>query len=133
MPSRIHTLRAELEWQHILHGIGARKRCCTLHFKLQVLQLRLEMEQSTQAQDWTNPRAINLKGCLGGFHAVQESGIMPDKSMPPEVKSEEDTPGGSGHRVLIFAQLKSYLDIVESDVLAPAGISYLRLDGRYVI
>ena len=57
---------------------------------------------------------------------------MPDKSMLPEVKSEEDMSGGSGHRVLIFAQLKSYLDIVESDVLAPAGTSYLRLDGRCV-
>ena len=56
---------------------------------------------------------------------------MPDASAPAEVKSEEDLPGSSGHRVLIFAQLKSYLDIVEADVLAPAGISYLRLDGRH--
>ena len=62
---------------------------------------------------------------------MQESGIMPDTCTPAEVKSEEDLPGSSGHRVLIFAQLKSYLDIVECDVLAPAGISYLRLDGRY--
>lgn len=63
--------------------------------------------------------------------SVQESGIMPDASAPAEVKREDDLAGSSGHRVLIFAQLKSYLDIVESDVLAPAGISYLRLDGRY--
>lgn len=35
----------------------------------------------------------------------------------------------AGHRVLIFAQLKGLLDIVERDVLAPAGISFLRLDG----
>lgn len=55
---------------------------------------------------------------------------MPDASTP-EVKAEEaDAPGDCGHRVLIFAQLKSYLDIVESDVLTPAGVSYLRLDGR---
>ncbi len=65
------------------------------------------------------------------MHALQESGIMPDTCTPAEVKSEEDLPGSSGHRVLIFAQLKGYLDIVEADVLAPAGISYLRLDGRH--
>ena len=48
-----------------------------------------------------------------------------------EVKAEEaEAPGDCEHRVLIFAQLKSYLDIVESDVLMPAGVSYLRLDGR---
>ena len=61
---------------------------------------------------------------------AQECGIMSDAGMP-EVKAEEaEAPGDCGHRVLIFAQLKSYLDIVESDVLTPAGISYLRLDGR---
>lgn len=37
--------------------------------------------------------------------------------------------GGAGHRVLVFAQLKGLLDIVEQDVMRPAGISYLRLDG----
>ena len=57
---------------------------------------------------------------------------MPNTSTPAEVQSEGDMLGSSGHRVLIFAQLKSYLDIVEADVLAPAGISYLRLDGRCV-
>ena len=56
---------------------------------------------------------------------------MPDAGMAA-VKGEEDMAGSSGHRVLIFAQLKAYLDIVEADVLAPAGISYLRLDGRCV-
>ncbi len=36
----------------------------------------------------------------------------------------------SSHRVLVFAQFKGLLDLVESDVIAPMGISYLRLDGR---
>lgn len=65
--------------------------------------------------------------CLG----MQESGVMPDIRSSAEVKLEEEgSTVSSGHRVLIFAQLKSYLDIVEADVLTPAGISYLRLDGR---
>ena len=35
----------------------------------------------------------------------------------------------AGHRVLVFAQLKGLLDLVERDVLKPAGVSFLRLDG----
>ncbi|KAL0040872.1 hypothetical protein WJX79_008076 [Trebouxia sp. C0005] len=56
-------------------------------------------------------------------------------------QSSEDSPGsagspdmalggtGAGHRVLVFAQLKGMLDLVEADVLRPAGVSFLRLDG----
>lgn len=35
----------------------------------------------------------------------------------------------SGHRVLVFAQLKGMLDIVERDLLQPLGVTFLRLDG----
>jgi TATA-binding protein-associated factor len=35
----------------------------------------------------------------------------------------------SGHRLLVFAQLKGMLDLVESLVLQPLGVSSLRLDG----
>lgn len=57
-------------------------------------------------------------------------------------QSSDDSPGrsgsgdmgvdrsGAGHRVLVFAQLKGLLELVESDVLRPGGISFLRLDGR---
>lgn len=48
-------------------------------------------------------------------------------------EEEEDIQGGiqedAGHRVLVFAQLRSLLDIVEDAVLKPLGISSLRLDG----
>ena len=37
---------------------------------------------------------------------------------------------GPPHRVLVFAQLRNLLDIVEADVLQAQGITYLRLDGR---
>ena len=41
--------------------------------------------------------------------------------------------GGAGHRVLIFSQLKSVLDLVEDELFGPAGelaqVSWLRLDG----
>ena len=42
--------------------------------------------------------------------------------------SELATP--CSHRVLVFAQFKGLLDLVETDVMAPMGVSYLRLDGR---
>jgi len=60
-------------------------------------------------------------------------------------QSSEDSPGragspdmalggtGAGHRVLVFAQLKGMLDLVEADVLRPGGISFLRLDGRLIV
>ena len=31
--------------------------------------------------------------------------------------------------MLVFAQMKGMLDLVERDVLIPAGVSFLRLDG----
>ena len=56
----------------------------------------------------------------------------------PDGGSAAGTAAGGGgaestHRVLVFAQLKGLLDIVERDVFGPrgsmAGVSYLRLDG----
>ena len=35
----------------------------------------------------------------------------------------------AGHRVLVFAQLRATLDLVEAAVLRPAGVPFLRLDG----
>lgn len=62
---------------------------------------------------------------------VQECGIIGDaESTTAAVKEEAEEAESAGHRVLIFAQLKALLDIVERDVLQPAGVSFLRLDGR---
>lgn len=41
-----------------------------------------------------------------------------------------DASGHSGHRVLVFCQLRQMLDLVASEVLGPHGISYLRIDGK---
>ena len=42
----------------------------------------------------------------------------------------EEAPLETGHRVLVFAQLKALLDIVERDLLQPNSVPFLRLDGR---
>ena len=36
---------------------------------------------------------------------------------------------GAGHRVLVFAQLRGLLDLVEQQVLAPLRVTSLRIDG----
>lgn len=59
--------------------------------------------------------------------------LTPPPSLPAGTKAEEGGPGeeggGAGHRVLVFAQLRGLLDLVESDVLRPLGVSFLRIDG----
>ena len=64
----------------------------------------------------------SLQECGLGRQPVEDT-----PGSPPEVGLES---GGAGHRVLVFAQLKSLLELVETDVLQPGGISFLRLDGR---
>ncbi|KAK9823112.1 hypothetical protein WJX72_000353 [[Myrmecia] bisecta] len=69
------------------------------------------------------PKLLALKELL------QECGIGMDSS--PGSAAEEDALAEpqAGHRVLVFAQLKSFLDLVERDVLRPLGVTFLRLDG----
>ena len=61
-----------------------------------------------------------------------DAGIAKDVDAVEEEEDDADVleaVESCGHRVLIFAQLKSFLDIVEETVLRPLGISHLRLDG----
>lgn len=65
----------------------------------------------------------------------EEDAPTAERANQQQVKEEasleaEPAAAESGHRVLVFAQLKSFLDIVERDVLRPAHVPYLRLDGR---
>jgi TATA-binding protein-associated factor len=55
--------------------------------------------------------------------------VRADVSRRTGMEEDAEEGGSAGHRVLVFAQLKAFLDIVERDVLAPMGVSYLRLDG----
>ena len=56
-------------------------------------------------------------------------GVKAEDGIP--VAGEEDISNVEDvHRVLVFAQFKGLLDLVERDVMSPMGISYLRLDGR---
>ena len=59
------------------------------------------------------------------------AGIGSEPGLKREAAEAEEAGGGSdaGHRVLVFAQLKGLLDLVESEVLAPLRVSSLRIDG----
>ena len=65
-----------------------------------------------------------MQGCGIGWQSSQE------QEGSPGTGTLEG--GGAGHRVLVFAQLKAFLQLVEKDVLIPGGVSFLRLDGRSV-
>ena len=72
------------------------------------------------------PKLLALRQLLlqCGIGLKDESGeedSLSDESMMP-----------TSHRVLVFAQFKKLLDLVEADVMQPMGASYLRLDGRWV-
>lgn len=61
---------------------------------------------------------------------LQQCGIgMQENESPVEDSLTEGAFLATSHRVLVFAQFKRLLDIVEEDVIKPMGTSYLRLDG----
>lgn len=47
------------------------------------------------------------------------------------VDTQGTLPTTPGRRVAVFAQQRRLLDIVETDLLIPAGVLHMRLDGRY--
>jgi TATA-binding protein-associated factor len=77
-------------------------------------------------------------GLLGdGAGQSNGGGGMGAGAVPPRtgVKQEggevlaEGGDASGGHRLLVFAQMKGTLDLVESQLLQPLGLTYLRLDG----
>ena len=59
----------------------------------------------------------------------QECGIVNADGAAAAAAGDGQEAGDAGHRVLVFAQLRSLLDIVARDLLQPAGVPFLRLDG----
>ncbi len=58
-----------------------------------------------------------------------DSGIGTDASGDKNTKEEALAASDAGHRALVFAQTRALLDLAESSVLQPMGISSLRIDG----
>ena len=61
--------------------------------------------------------------------AAPPAGIGTEPGIKREEEGGEGGGADAGHRVLIFAQLKGLLDLVESEVLAPLRVASLRIDG----
>jgi TATA-binding protein-associated factor len=66
-----------------------------------------------------------VNGGLGGAGSAAAAAA----AAAGESSELSDGSSDSGHRLLVFAQLKGMLDLVESLVLQPLGVSSLRLDG----
>jgi TATA-binding protein-associated factor len=62
-----------------------------------------------------------------------ECGIGVEKKLTTSAEITS-SPVASQHRVLIFCQFKSMLDIIEEDLFQKhmTNVSYLRLDGKYI-
>ena len=60
---------------------------------------------------------------------LQQCDIVGDSAAEVCQNGDEAAGGEAGHRVLVFAQLRAVLDLVDRDVLSPLGIPFLRLDG----
>ena len=92
-------------------------------------------QQATSSSSWTAAK----DGLRGLTHApklaalrdlLQQCGIVGEEGPKTDVRHEAlDAAGEAPNRVLVFAQLRAVLDFVESDVLQPLGIPFLRLDG----
>ncbi|KAG7669536.1 hypothetical protein KSW81_007689 [Nannochloris sp. 'desiccata'] len=58
-----------------------------------------------------------------------DCGIGTDAAGDKNTKEEALAASDAGHRALVFAQTRALLDLAESSVLQPMGISSLRIDG----
>ncbi len=82
------------------------------------------------------PKLAALRDILSNCGIVSPSAAAADGedgngggAADPDADSDSNGGGGGGHRVLIFAQHKALLDLIERDLMQPYGVSYLRLDG----
>jgi TATA-binding protein-associated factor len=82
------------------------------------------------------PKLLALQDILVQCGIIQGGGLGSSggngSSAAAAAAGESDLSEGSsdsGHRLLVFAQLKGMLDLVESLLLQPLGVSSLRLDG----
>lgn len=58
-----------------------------------------------------------------------DCGIGTDASGDKSIKDEALAASDAGHRALVFAQTRALLDLAETSVLQPMGVSSLRIDG----
>lgn len=106
-----------LNWDIAAHRLAAQE---VLGSEVSTLE-----EARSRLQDTSqSPKLQALKELL------EQCGITGSPSAGSALGHEEEDGCTPLHRILVFAQLKQLLDVVESSILNPAGIAYLRLDGN---
>jgi TATA-binding protein-associated factor len=75
------------------------------------------------------PKLLALQDILVQCGIVAAEAAAGGRKAPAVADDLDEGCSDSGHRLLVFAQLKGMLDLVESQLLKPLGVSSLRLDG----
>jgi TATA-binding protein-associated factor len=133
---QIHLYLCLYVWQVPAH-VDAVKRVLKVDNAATAEPLLQQLEQG--------PKLLALRdifvqcGLLGDPAGNGGSSSVCGGALPPRTGSVVKQEGGEvlsdggdssgGHRLLVFAQLKGTLDLVESQLLQPLGLTYLRLDG----
>lgn len=90
--------------------------------------------EHTQAKDWNKAQnSVHDLHHAPKLQALQQLLEQCGICSAPENGIKEEDEGEREqilHRVLVFAQYKALLDIVETDVMRPFQVPFLRLDGR---
>lgn len=145
-------LQASAELSTVVTGGKAATR--SPHAFQSIQYLRRVCGHPLLALDWELPEHRNaVQSCLGSHiltwaaaagalqditHApklqalkelLEQCGICGTHTAGSGIGSEADDGCTPFHRILVFAQLKKLLDVVEASILIPAGITFLRLDG----
>ncbi|KAL3681420.1 hypothetical protein R1sor_024376 [Riccia sorocarpa] len=118
---------------HVFQALQYLRRLCS-HPLLVVDEMSPESVAAFQAESGST----SGKDATAGLHDLQNAPkllalkeILEECGIGAQGSSGEGGVEGGQHRVLIFAQLKSFLDIIEKDLFEAhmKSVTYLRLDG----
>ncbi|CAM6099985.1 unnamed protein product [Calypogeia fissa] len=118
---------------HVFQALQYLRRLCS--HPLLVLNLK---SQESSAAIQSEIASTGVKDVKAGLHDLQHAPkllalkeILEECGIGVQGASGEEAPEGGQHRVLVFAQLKSFLDIIEKDLFEThmKSVTYLRLDG----
>ncbi|GMH43351.1 hypothetical protein BSKO_11273 [Bryopsis sp. KO-2023] len=124
---------------HVFQSIQYLRRVCghpllALRWDLPQHQQAVQRILGKEVTEWSVAKRALQDSC----HApklqalkelLEQCGIRGSNLSGNGLEGEADDGCTPLHRMLVFGQLRELLDIVESDVLVPAGITFLRLDG----
>ncbi|MCO5611453.1 hypothetical protein L7F22_065706 [Adiantum nelumboides] len=113
---------------HVFQGLQYLRKLCS--HPLLVLDERQQDQLTCLQSESGSDGKVNLHELHHSPKLLALKEILEECNIGTQAGGEDLSEGGQ-HRVLIFGQLKSFLDIIEKDLLQThmKGVTYLRLDG----